>query len=1096
MKIKAKPTLPKLKKLSSKSPPKLQSSSAAQEWETGLKRYLEESGNDIFGFRRRRLLYERPWFLVLGPEGSGKSTLLSDCGIEFPLVYPSVEDGYVPGETAQPSVVWWCEHKAVWLDLPGRLLTETGRPALKEVSSFLAKTRPQCPINGIVVVLDCAKISERDVDEVQAEAASIRSVFDFLIKSWGVELPVYLVFTQADRITGFSELFADEAGRWNDRILGATVQGLEIGIFPRVAFLEQFEPMIQSLTDIRLRMLAKETNEERRSAMCRFPIDITALREKIAVCVATLFKQSSYAGKPEFRGFYFAACPPGDATTPVDGAPDSGLDLFDHPLNPHRRRSGRDAAPETKQRRPFFAKPLFSRIIPEGGTYAAATRNRFRREVTRLSLRIAAAAVPVIIVAIILGVSLSNIRKLERDGASILTSPTPHNSEGIRNLVQMRDRYLAFSRYTDGKRTIAMRLTGYNADKSFSAVRALFASAVRHALLSPSRDILEHDLYAATISDNTGYDELKSIHRAYLAISDQALTYPALLDGDSVVVDVLLSRLRDRVVPDARADAGTAESIRTILHTWLSLARADTVGSAIPRERTDPNLVGRTQQKLAGLIDPAVTYELIVSRSRTDKPGLSVKEIIPNVPNARVLQTGTMLDAVYTPEQWRNEVLPAIISSAAGKREREKWVTGDTPIPSDIDSVRFVAALTKLYFEDVVRSWTDFLSSVHVVPFSSLSTAARTTAALCARKNPTVELLNKLVAWSSEYEVPELGSDAHSRFKSQVAYLSEFVDGYYPQYLETLAALSKGIADAQNNKSVAAVFDGGQNDPLVNAYAHFQQTLAPLFETQRWSSLQSLASSPLSESRSALVDPLTRELNAVWKERVYDAFERSLSGKFPFTKSDREAGREAVLRYFRPLHGPFWNTFDEYLSNRIIERNNDWKLITEKAGLVPISINPRVKNSLRHAQVVTRVFFNPEGKSRTWSVALMPLSSSVQSPALVVNGTEQNFAIGKNVELTWPSKTSDMPIAVRGTDALGNTGARSHHGPWSLMRLLNESVSRRTDSPFIPEFDILVSLRMHGKSLAFPARVAVSDANHPFCMNVFDGFSVPEVLVK
>jgi type VI secretion system protein ImpL len=1100
MKIKAKPAIPKLKPEFAKSIPRLQASPESEEFRTAVEIYLRECGAGRFSFGRKQMLYERPWFLVIGPEGSGKTTLLARCGNEFPLVHPSKEDGYVPGESVQPSMVWWCDRKAVWLDTPGRILAADQRGALKEIAELLAKTRPKSPVNGLVVTLDCGFLAKSDIEEVRASATELRGVFDFFIKTWGIELPVFLVFAKTDTITGFAELFADPSGHWNDRILGATIKGSDVDQFPRIAFLEQFEPLVESLGDIRLRMLAREKDEARRYRICQFPIDIMALREKIAVSITILFKQSTFAGKPRFCGFYFTGCVQAQKQTRSKEGSELDLDevMRDHPLNPYRKHSSAPASgPDRLQA--FFVKPLITTILPGCSDHVLSTDTKYRRDLFSLIARIGVASAVIICCLLALASSTLSVRKLEKDASAVLHAAVARNADGVESLERMVDCVSRFRWYDSGKRTFAMAITLYNAHRTYEAVKSRFVRSTSDALIGPCLAVLERDLEDAVHSNAANYLQLKEMLRAYLALSDQALTWPAVIENDTLVADFLSGTIALSIVPDAATSAKTKASLKKVLRAWCTISRGDSCKAIPDRSRADLDLITQVRRKLIDLVNPSVRYANILDRCKAQGHDLFVKDIIPDVPNNQLIKTRRPLSDVFTPERWSGAVLPEIRLAGVGTAEKEKWAASDPPGEQEINVTKLTLELTQLYLIDVAASWLDFFSSMSLDNFTSQESAASTLNALCSKKSPLQGILLQFGQWSQQFQLPDSsgpGMEILKKFKQRTTFIQEFLDSYYPDYNAHLSAVARGLEAALADQSIANTFNAGPDDPLVSAFGYLQQTIAPFLETKERACLRHLISDPLDLTLACLADPLKREINATWEKRVYEPFNVAFSKKYPFVESNQEADRAAVVSYFRPQFGPFWNVFNKFLVNRIIDRQGSWVAAAHKPGIIPLRFDPAIFTTLGRAQAIAHVFFDQSGVLRSWTIALTPVNSSLMSSKITLNEKETPLVPGKKLSITWPDKDGEISGKVEASDALGNLGACSFSGTWSLMKLLNKSIANNSGKIYVPEFQIQCDLHMQGKTLVLPAGVSVSDANHPFCMNMFSKFGIPKVLVQ
>jgi MFS family permease len=157
-------------------------------------------------------IYKIPWFLTIGPSSFGKSWVLKGAGLE-PLDNVSWKKGtYL--------IDWWTCDEALVLDTAGGVVfgKEYDQPVWKSLLALLKKHRPECPINGLLVVIPAQLLWLKDEERpkgwpsLEEYASELhKQIFERLQPTLGVRLPVYFFVTQSDRIQGFRE-FADQLG--------------------------------------------------------------------------------------------------------------------------------------------------------------------------------------------------------------------------------------------------------------------------------------------------------------------------------------------------------------------------------------------------------------------------------------------------------------------------------------------------------------------------------------------------------------------------------------------------------------------------------------------------------------------------------------------------------------------------------------------------------------------------------------------------------------------------------------------------------------------------------------------------------------------
>ncbi|UCC98188.1 MAG: hypothetical protein JSW66_20370 [Phycisphaerales bacterium] len=184
-----------------------------------LRRKFEEG---IAKFRAAgKSLYNFPWYMIVGEPGSGKTEAIRHCNVGFP---PGLQDQF-QGAGGTLNMNWWFTDHAVVLDTAGRLMFEEvetgGSSEWKEFLKLLKKYRPQCPMNGVFLVIPADSLIKDTADEIEQKASKIARQFDMIQRTLDVRFPVFVVVTKSDLINGFRDFFDDlEDPHLQHQILG------------------------------------------------------------------------------------------------------------------------------------------------------------------------------------------------------------------------------------------------------------------------------------------------------------------------------------------------------------------------------------------------------------------------------------------------------------------------------------------------------------------------------------------------------------------------------------------------------------------------------------------------------------------------------------------------------------------------------------------------------------------------------------------------------------------------------------------------------------------------------------------------------------
>lgn len=328
-------------------------------------------------------LYSLPWYLIVGEPGSGKTELIRHSNIGFP---PGLQDE-LQGVGGTVNMDWWFTDQAVVLDTAGRLILEevdaSGTSEWKEFLKLLARHRPNCPVNGLLLAIPADSLIKDSADVIERKAGKIARQLDNIQRTLGVRFPVSIIITKADLVNGFREFFED----LND----PQQQHQMFGWSNPAPLDEEFKPehVERHLDQVRTRMIRRrlallrdpvhtENQSARRvdqvDSLFAFPDSLAGLAPRLRRYLELIFVGGTWATKPLFlRGIYFASSMTEGVELDEELAKLYGVTIESLP-------GGRDAG--FKRDKAYFIRDLFlSKVFRERGlvTRAGNTRSLQRR---------------------------------------------------------------------------------------------------------------------------------------------------------------------------------------------------------------------------------------------------------------------------------------------------------------------------------------------------------------------------------------------------------------------------------------------------------------------------------------------------------------------------------------------------------------------------------------------------------------------------------------------------------------------------------------------------------------------------------------------
>lgn len=282
-----------------------------------------QRGIDIYK-KHGKDLYSLPWYVVVGESESGKTEMLRRSEVGFP---DKLQDRW-QGSGGTLSMHWWFTNKAVILDTAGRLFVtegaDTGQNQWVSFLQMLKKNRPDCPINGLILVIPSNRLLTHPNPEIESaraaeldrNAGQIARQMEILQAELGVRFPVYILITKMDKLNGFREFFGkidkpedryQMLGWSNPSPLGAPFDPQSVAEYMR------------SVADrLNRRMMSELRNVEPENpnglridevdGLYAFPSSFESMSGKLTRYLRHIFTTDEWSAKPPFlRGIYFTS---------------------------------------------------------------------------------------------------------------------------------------------------------------------------------------------------------------------------------------------------------------------------------------------------------------------------------------------------------------------------------------------------------------------------------------------------------------------------------------------------------------------------------------------------------------------------------------------------------------------------------------------------------------------------------------------------------------------------------------------------------------------------------------------------------------------
>jgi type VI secretion system protein ImpL len=1040
----------------------------------------------------RRSLYELPWYVMIGPPGAGKTTAIVNSGLQFPLADEFGKEA-IGGVGGTRNCDWWFTDDAVLIDTAGRYTTqesdaEADNAAWLGFLNLLKKHRIRQPINGAMIAISLSDLSMQDEVTQKGHARAVKRRLAELREKLGVRFPVYVLFTKADMIAGFSEYFDNLGKEEREQVWGFTLP-LPKGkseASPISAFDTEFSGLITQLNAQLIDRMQSETDHQRRSLIAGFPAQVASVRGVASAFLSEVFSENRYDDRQMLRGVYFTSGT--QEGTPIDRLMMGMARTFG--IGRQALGTGRGTG------RSFFLTRLFNEVLfPEAGLVSADDKVERRYRWMKRGA-IALTALIAVSMGLLWGRSYSgNLGLL----AGVESSVTAYQAAAAN---------VPGNPIADSDASIAVPALNILRNLPVNPI----PPSVDPAAASPYAPEykLTWGLYQGSgLANQTGISYRAALNTIFLPrlLLRMEQTMQSNINSPEVLYDALKVYLMLGLQGPMNAD-----QVRSFLSADWQLAypgtendglRADLMfhlNALISQPMQEVALNGPLVEQVQGIlaqmpIAQRVYNGIIHSSAAEDLPAFRLSDIGgPNLEKAFTRTSGKPMNAgiegIFTYDGF-NKVFKDQALGVAENIQKDSWVLG--PKVKTDQSPLALAAITRdvldLYYNDYISRYDSLLGDIDVVPLSSLKQAVEVTNILSGPTSPIVNILNAVdketqlnfsaapidtgtlatesgntvgkdiiegsVSVRGRLLLAALKSAAEAAgqpppkppgayVEERFAWLHALVlraDGQPSQLDNLMASLTQVYQDM--NK---IAFRGASADPNAGADSlaalqqAAQQVQGPL---ARWAS-------QITTGGAGITAEGTRAaLNQAWTANVLPFCTQSTAKSYPFVRS---AAADMGMGDFAKLFGP-GGLIDTFMTTNVKDMIDTTKKpwTWKQVHGADLGISPAVLAQLQAATEIKEAFFatgaTPAVPFQITPVALDPNATKVQ---LIIDGQQVNFAQNAGQPLptaiTWPGSVGVAQVVFEPALQGAESGVRKD-GPWGWFRLLDSAEVRSTNAP-------------------------------------------------
>ncbi len=1000
---------------------------------------------------RKASIANLPVILFVGREGSAKTSAVVHSGLEPELLAGHVfqENLVAPTRTAN----LWFTRRTVLAEVGGRLVEDAG-----SLSKFLRKLRPgtlsslvgrgeQAPRAAVLCFSLEEFLAPGASDAVAATSRKMRAWLEGAAQTLGVRLPVYVLFTKADRVASFNEyvrnLGADEAGQ----VLGATVappEGQSSGVYGEretQRLTEVFNNLFYSLSDRRPDFLAREHDPATLPGVYEFPRELRKLRAPIVQFLVDVCRPSQLQAGPFLRGFYFSgvravvtqeatALPPRpQAARPVAGGATQVFTVgsTSQSMEPTAQQT------LTTRRVPqwLFLSHLFSDVLLAD---AAATGSGAGVRVSRLRrILLAAAACLALLYSIALIVSYAGNKSLENraldavraiGSAQSSATETP-NLEMLTRLETLRQSLETLTGYQREGAPLRLRWGLYAGDDLYPAVRSAYYSRFSRLLFGGTQvklmDVLQRLPAAPMPTDEYSpvYDTLK----AYLITTSNHDKSTKLF-----LAPVLMKYWSEGRNPEADRLA--------LVRKQFDFYAEDLVLSNPFSSQNDAGLVDRGRRYLSQFAGLERVYQFMLAEASKQNPGFNFNQKFPG--SSQAVINNKEIAGAFTKGGW--DFMQKNIPNADRFFAGEQWVLGSQG-GAGIDRAQTEQQIRQRYTADFIAQWRAFLQATSVVRYANLKDAAQKLTLLSGNQSPLLA-----VFWVVSQNTAVSAEPVRSAFQPvQAVVTPESKDRYIgpsnQNYMNALVSLQSSVEQAAGGT-------GAPGDPLIGQVSA-QSTSAKIVTKQVAQGFridpegkvevttQKLLEDPILQVENLIRSMGPGELNA--KGAAFCAALKQLVAKYPFqAAATQQATLQEVNGVFQPGTGSLWTFYDATLRNYLVKQGTQYAA-NPSGG---INLSPAFVDFFNRAAAFSDALYPGGAAAPRLAYTLKATApQGVESLALSVDRQTLNATRGKQTSMSfvWTGSASQ---AVKLTGKFGGgpeIAFATYDGLWAVFQFFGDA---------------------------------------------------------
>ena len=993
-----------------------------------------------------------PLFLIMGESGSAKTSVVLHSGLEPELLAGQTVQDKTPVPTRTANL--WYTRQCLFAEAGGSMLQDKGRwtkfikrLAPRQLHSVFGKGT--IAPRAALVCVDCESFMRAGAPEALAASVDkIRTRLLEISQLLGISLPVYVLFTRADRLQFFQDYVRNFTQDEANLVLGTT---LPMVTFTSGVYAEQetaritaaFENIFQSLADRRVHLLAQEFDATKLPTTYEFPREFRKLRPLLVQLIVDLCRPSQLRAGPFLRGFYFTGVRPVTITTtgpalvpeqPVgqpnaQSAADHATGFFD--MRKVKEQMAQQAAAQEvgeTRRVPqwIFLPHVFSDVLLKDTSALTASASSTKTSTWR---RILLATAMVFLLIFIIGFIVSYVRNKSLENQVVTAaqgiSDTPLTGQQIAGIDQLtkldtlRQSVGTLSDYQQNGAPWSMRWGLYVGNKLYPDVRRIYFEHFANLLFGEAQANLVQTLRGlpAAPGPNDQYDTAYNTLKAYLITTS---------NHDKSTQLFLSPVLMKAWVAGRDIDED---------HVQLAQKQFDFYSEELKLENpysseNDTLVVARARNYISQFSGGERVYQFMLSEAAKANPPIDFNRKFPG--SAETVVDRNVVSGAFTKGGWA--FMQNALQNLPTYFNGEQWVLGQEN-SSNVDLSKLGTDLRSRYQQDFIAQWRAFLKGANVVRYSGLPDATQKLLKLSGNQSPLLALFC-VAAQNTAVDQPDVVK-AFQPVQSVVAAGScqdQYIGDANKPYVAGLSNLQVCL-DAANNALGDKDAAKAKCMDNVSAAQQAANQMGQGFKIDQGGHIDQTV-------QALLLAPIT-SVSAVLKPGPVSgaglcAQMGPLQSKFPFNpQATAEVTPQDLGGVFDPSTGALGQFYTSALKNL---------LLPQGAGFIPNpsatqAVNPAFLAFFNRAWGVQRALYSGPPGQLQFKYALRPHpTESVSGFTMNIDGQALNYTGGNSSyqQFSWPGTGQGLTLTVKISGGSDLTWP-SYPGTWGVFHFFADA---------------------------------------------------------